>query len=814
MTKSKALRATYWGITFIVALTACATQPLSSGPDAKLVAPPAAPPPVAPPPISPVPPPREAVKPAEKITYSADAFFEQAEFRLQPWDKAKLDELAAKLGSGPASGVVLAVGHADTGGSDLENQKLSVQRAEAVKGYLVSKGVEANRVYTEGKGKLQPVADNKTAAERAKNNRVEIEVLGALFQAKSDDPKPMPVVVAAAASEAVAVQPISASSDASRLAPESLPLWWNAWLYDPDAPQAAPSPRLQANKAYEVRLDLAAFKYVANGIATQSTSTGMEQAIQKAIKRRQRSLELDVVLIHDSAFFDLPRQVDRVQSLTVDITQLDKLLVKVQGSPPDPTVETKRALEGSSDFRLTQLSFRLHTRSTFPSGTTRANLAVSIWDRDAQVPIDEVSFAICASKACSSGTEVTSSLFAGVDLLRKGAPPLASIHLVELGNGILQGVFTRPREATAPAGSSGSASAEYLSWSTNQTFQGLDSAMENLSGTLGHVDEASRSQNGAAVFNTLVPGRETRNAIEPVLRAAVQGEPYRTNLESSVYFRVSAQGSLRPILWPLGLLAIDAALGQGYRFLGRYARIESPLSVRGDDSGDACIDDWVVVGPARSGATRTARERLGLYGLERFGPADQDSLRIASEQIPISESMDQFFEFIHGPLVTDTTKPAQPRSERPQILSVLSHHDRGRVYFQDDGKGSSVQAANVEREFAKPSVVILNGCSTGGGGGPGSSDLLDALNHKGIDAAIATVSEVQAQMAGDFLDCFLEQVERAGERGIRIGTAHTQTLQCLEKRKNSEGVAWGSLALLYGVLGNTSLRICGPRQQE
>ena len=53
-----------------------------------------------------------------------------------------------------------------------------MRRAEAVKSYLVGKGVERNRVYTEGKGEKQPVADNKTAEGRAKNRRVEIEVVG------------------------------------------------------------------------------------------------------------------------------------------------------------------------------------------------------------------------------------------------------------------------------------------------------------------------------------------------------------------------------------------------------------------------------------------------------------------------------------------------------------------------------------------------------------------------------------------------------------------------------------------------------------
>ncbi|MGE5640969.1 MAG: OmpA family protein, partial [Clostridia bacterium] len=74
--------------------------------------------------------------------------------------------------------VVIAIGHTDSIGTDEYNQKLSVRRAESVKSYLVSKGVEQNRVYTEGKGEKQPVATNKTKEGRQKNRRVEIEVIG------------------------------------------------------------------------------------------------------------------------------------------------------------------------------------------------------------------------------------------------------------------------------------------------------------------------------------------------------------------------------------------------------------------------------------------------------------------------------------------------------------------------------------------------------------------------------------------------------------------------------------------------------------
>ena len=89
----------------------------------------------------------------------------------------KLDDLVAKL-KGTALEVIIAIGHTDSIGSKEYNQKLSVRRAEAVKAHLVSKGIEPNRIYTEGKGLTQPIADNRTAAGRAKNRRVEIEVVG------------------------------------------------------------------------------------------------------------------------------------------------------------------------------------------------------------------------------------------------------------------------------------------------------------------------------------------------------------------------------------------------------------------------------------------------------------------------------------------------------------------------------------------------------------------------------------------------------------------------------------------------------------
>ena len=112
-----------------------------------------------------------------KITYNADTFFDFDKSVLKPEGKAKLDLLVSKLTTVNLE-VVVVVGHTDYIGSDAYNMKLGARRAEAVKAYLVSKGVENKRVFTDSKGERQPIASNHTPAGRAKNRRVEIEVVG------------------------------------------------------------------------------------------------------------------------------------------------------------------------------------------------------------------------------------------------------------------------------------------------------------------------------------------------------------------------------------------------------------------------------------------------------------------------------------------------------------------------------------------------------------------------------------------------------------------------------------------------------------
>jgi OOP family OmpA-OmpF porin len=164
-------RAGYW--TPAMALIECDPDLVPKPPAPAMKPTPPHPPP--PPPGKPAPAKPKPV--AEKVTLAADVLFDFDKSVLKPKGKNKLDDLANQVRAINLE-VVIAIGHTDSIGSDAYNQKLSVRRAESVKAYLVSKGVEPNRIYTEGKGEKQPVASNKTKEGRQKNRRVEIEVIG------------------------------------------------------------------------------------------------------------------------------------------------------------------------------------------------------------------------------------------------------------------------------------------------------------------------------------------------------------------------------------------------------------------------------------------------------------------------------------------------------------------------------------------------------------------------------------------------------------------------------------------------------------
>ena len=123
----------------LLAFAGCAATPEPAPEPPKPAPRPAAPPP----PVSKV----------GKVTVASTVNFDFDRYVIRPDARGKLDDLVGKLRAVTLE-VIIAVGHADRIGGDAYNMKLSVRRADSVKAYLVSKGIGASRIYTEGKGEI------------------------------------------------------------------------------------------------------------------------------------------------------------------------------------------------------------------------------------------------------------------------------------------------------------------------------------------------------------------------------------------------------------------------------------------------------------------------------------------------------------------------------------------------------------------------------------------------------------------------------------------------------------------------------------
>jgi len=126
---------------------------------------------------APIPEPAPVRTKLQSITLGADASFDTGKADLKSDGQAKLEQLVAKLKDVNFDAITIT-GHTDGVGTDVANQRLSLRRANAVKQYLSSHGIDATKIKTTGRGKTSPVADNKTAQGRARNRRVEVVITG------------------------------------------------------------------------------------------------------------------------------------------------------------------------------------------------------------------------------------------------------------------------------------------------------------------------------------------------------------------------------------------------------------------------------------------------------------------------------------------------------------------------------------------------------------------------------------------------------------------------------------------------------------
>jgi outer membrane protein OmpA-like peptidoglycan-associated protein len=113
----------------------------------------------------------------------ADVLFDFGKYDLRPEAREKLAKLSGIILAHPGLNLVIE-GHTDNVGTNEVNLKLSEQRAESVRSYLIEQGLALTSVSAKGFGETVPVADNSTSSGRQKNRRVEIVVSGEVISGK------------------------------------------------------------------------------------------------------------------------------------------------------------------------------------------------------------------------------------------------------------------------------------------------------------------------------------------------------------------------------------------------------------------------------------------------------------------------------------------------------------------------------------------------------------------------------------------------------------------------------------------------------
>jgi hypothetical protein len=563
---------------------------------------------------------------------------------------------------------------------------------------------------------------------------------------------------------------------------------WNVWAALPSAPRA-PLPRLRPAERHHLNLDLAAISYGSNedGVYTRASGGSFRERL-KEWSATKRTVDLDVLVIPDPRFFEPSRQA--VAQLQVDLRRIQEFAERRPSIEGDPLVALARA--GLPEFVYGRVSFEVTTRAA--SGL--ASVGLLVWHGGR--PVDEVTVQVCIAgepRAAAEGCRGTrdASALQGVDSLRLAtegsALPDAALHFVDLGDTAgVQGVF---RDNSWEEG-------KYAVWSMGMDAQAFRGQLQDayLLPISQAREEANLRTRGHQFFNFLFPqGERARDEFlafaVPFLRRDALAEGYSA---PSLFVRMIQQGPNPPLLIPLGLLAVPVD-GQD-RFLGYSVRIETPLENQTYQESPECLSRWVLALPP---------EGTGDQAIEAARREVSSLASGWSKQEPYDQ-MRQLAGWLDSP---------EKETERGVVVAVLSHHDRDKLYFYalTSPLDDPLTPSEVNRQFLKPSLAILNGCGTAG---PGAVEMVRRFNRRGMVTILGTSTEVDGSMAGAFLRLLAEELApgKAAATQPTISQAYFQVLKRLRETKPlTDGVKpYGPNALKFSLLGNGSLRVCPPVQ--
>jgi hypothetical protein len=579
---------------------------------------------------------------------------------------------------------------------------------------------------------------------------------------------------------------------------------WNLWAEVqtstqlPSRPQFQPSTYLKPNSTYLFTLDLSAISYgrALTGVLSMPSGASFQEQLSEWLVGTEKEVSLKVLILPDSAYFQ--RDAARsVKTLTVNLEKVRKFQkAKYQQVLADPfaMLREEAAQDKDPDFMFGRVLFGIKTGSM----EGNASVALSIWVDNEEIgvsrPVDEIALSFCVSASVPDtetcqGVRTSQYGLRGIDSVRIASEtttfPDAALHFVQLASDRpVIGVFKRNDK---PDG--------YKVWTLKKTAKELNTFLSETQ--LAVAKEARTDEDflfhGQELYNTLFPADDDldRQAARAALEAFVREHPPQQTrtLSPSIFVRLLNQGEVLP----LGLMAVPTGENSA-DFLGFNFRIETPLPTQTYQSSSDCLSQWAIVVPPESG-----------------GDATLDDARRQAETVieekwkPMAEAYTVMKKF--GGWLGQREKETE---KEITVLVVLSHHAKNKLSLKE---GDTITSSSVVRRFKRPVLAILNGCGTAQ---PGAEEFIKELNAKGVTAVIATSTEVEPDLAGDFFNCLDESLEKhVSEKNITVSQVFHESLFCLRDKSPSQDNAqpYGAKALKYALLGNGSLRLCPPKKE-
>jgi hypothetical protein len=583
--------------------------------------------------------------------------------------------------------------------------------------------------------------------------------------------------------------------------PSTVNLTWNAWAQDPGARFVTPD-HLHPDRDYELVVDLSAISYkLAGGGRSKAVGPGTDRWIQQLLKDATKEEAIfKVLILPDPAHYDHP--VKRADTLSFKLDRLKDPTALLADAGDDAMAVLRAQPEAS--FRLGHVAFPIHTTELQGMGS----IGISFWADNR--PVDEMVITYCISTdagvaQCKASQRGTVSLN-GLDSVRlstqgsggKGRLPDAAIHFVRLDSDQVLGVFRRNRWEPG----------RFETWRLKRTAAGLRSYFADTllpafgAAVTGAVTEVQLQTRGLDLFDLLFPEPGPNDAPEAGVARAEFVKFVRDHLDGespaqsehtqppSIFVRMLTQDDDSLEVLPLGLLAVKVSETRT-EFIGFHFRVETPLEVQNYQPATQCISTWaLVLPPARGADLSDVREAMDA------SVADF----IEGAQYPYSKMVD-FGDYLAGGTESEAA-----------AVAVLSHHNKNQLYYSPT---DVVLSDSVNRRFAKPSLAILDGCSTGA---PGAVDFIRKLNQQGMASIITTSTAVTPQLAGDFLACLAGEIRTHGAQpDYYLSNAYLNTIECLQGKsmivRGVEYGKYGSRALAYSLLGNGNLKLCVPKKR-